>query len=92
MEGSKTLFCSSKIPMGTRKDFFGFAYSLGTRPQKRFPALPYDIPKVRSPSLNRVAVCHAVHHLLSRSWYDAKHIIFELPPILETVSSLKLDK
>ena len=36
MEGTKTLFCSSKIPTGTRKGFFEICLQFGHVPSKTF--------------------------------------------------------
>ena len=41
MEDSKTLFCVSKFPWARGRISSKFVVNLGTRPQKRSPALPY---------------------------------------------------
>jgi len=43
MEGSKTIFCSSKFPWACERISSKFIDNLRTRPQKRPPALAYSV-------------------------------------------------
>jgi len=82
MEGSKTLFCSSKFPWARERiSSTKFIDNLGTRPKKGSPDLTYNVP-----------LTLLMQHISARLCFPLSHLQSSGIPNLPLIATVKLTK